>query len=160
MSRVHFIPTKELMNKANELFQSEKNKIKTLLPFADIQHIGSTVIPGSVTKGDLDIVVRVTKEEFNRSVEILKSMYKVNQPENWSETFASFKANTLEMDFGAQLVVIDSLSDDFHKLHDILKTNSQLLKEYNAMKLKYEGKNMNDYRKEKADFFQKLRNTL
>lgn len=155
---VYFKPTEEFLEKANKVFDEQKNKLKKLLPKADIQHIGSTAIPGSVTKGDLDINIRVSEEDFNKAVEVLKKLYDINQPENWHDNFASFKDDTnLGIDFGAQLVVIGSKYDDFTKLRDLLIKNPKLVEEYNQMKQKYQGKSMDEYRKEKADFFQKLR---
>ncbi|MFE3575677.1 GrpB family protein [Lysinibacillus sp. NPDC059133] len=52
--------------------------MKELLPEADIQHVGSTAIPDSVTKGDLDIQVRVSAEQFSIAVELLSNLYDRN----------------------------------------------------------------------------------
>ena len=158
MTKVHFKPTSEFIDLANKVYEEQRVKILELLPNANIEHIGSTSIPGSITKGDLDLVVSISKDEFRQAIEVLKSVYDVNQPENWSDTFASFKEEkSLDIDFGAQLVVKDSKSDDFTKLRDVLRENPFLVDELNALKLRYEGKSMDDYRKAKADFFQKLR---
>lgn len=158
MSKLYFKPSAEFLNKANKIFEEQKSRILSVIPNAGIHHIGSTAILDSVTKGDLDINVKVEEKDFTEAVKHLKKLYKINQPENWTSDFASFKDETsLGIDFGAQLVVRDSKSDDFTKMTEILKKNSDLLKEYNEMKLKYEGKSMNQYRKEKANFFQKLR---
>lgn len=158
MSIVYFKPASNFLEVANQIFGEQKLRIVQLLPYADVQHIGSTSIPNSVTKGDLDLVVRVPREEFKHTVEVLKPIYDINQPENWSDEFASFKdEKNLGIDFGAQLVVKDSKFDDFVKLRDILLENPELVEELNTIKMKYDGKSMEDYRKEKADFFQKLR---
>lgn len=158
MDNVQFRPVSDFVELANKIFEEEKAKLLQLLPYAEIQHIGSTSIHDSITKGDLDIVVRVPKEEFRIALEQLKSIYDINQPENWSDTFASFKdEKNLGIDFGAQLVIKDSKSDDFTKLRDILRQNPELVQELNSIKMKYNGKSMADYRKEKADFFERLR---
>lgn len=68
MNKVYFKPSEEFLEEANKVFDEQKDRLKKLLPEADIQHIGSTSIPGSVTKGDLDINVRVTKEDYHNQL--------------------------------------------------------------------------------------------
>ena len=158
MKGVHFQPAFNFSEKVNKTFEEQKVRIRQLLPYADVQHIGSTSVTNSITKGDLDVVVRVKKEEFKEAVELLKSIYDINQSDNWSDTLASFKDDdTLGIDFGAQLVVKDSKSDDFVKLRDVLIEHPELVEELNNIKAKHNGKAMKEYRKEKADFFQRLR---
>ena len=158
MDNVSFKPSEEFLELAEEIFQQEKLRILELIPSAVIEHIGSTAIPGSITKGDLDINVRVTKEIFDEAVEKLKTLYQINQPENWNDNFASFKDdNNFNLPIGVQLTIIDSEYDDFVSLRDLLISNQNLLEEYNQMKRKYEGRSMDDYRKEKSEFFEKLR---
>lgn len=158
MKNVRFQPVSNFLEQANKAFGKQKVRIKQLLPLADVQHVGSTSIPKAITKGDLDVVVRVPKEEFKKAIGLLKSIYEINQPKNWSDTFASFKDDrNLAIDFGAQLVVTGSKSDDFIKMRDIMIEHPELVAELNKIKMKYDGKSMKDYRKEKANFFQKLR---
>lgn len=155
MGNVNFKPSEEFLDKANKLFKEQKMRILSVIPNAKIEHIGSTAIAGSVTKGDLDINVRVPIDDFNDAISKLKGLYEINQPENWNEGFASFKNDAL--DLGVQLTVVGSKADDFVKLRDILINNPALAAEYNQMKQKCEGQDMDEYRKAKADFFQKLR---
>lgn len=68
---VHFMPEEEFRQKVERLFQDQKEKIQSLLPDADVQHIGSTAIPNSITKGDLDIQVRIPVEGFSMAVTTL-----------------------------------------------------------------------------------------
>jgi len=154
---VTFKPSEEFVFVANKVFTEQKEKILELLPFAEVYHIGGTVIPGLITKGDLDINVRITEKDFNSAVEVLKQMYEINQLHNWTNTYASFKDDTnLEIDFGAQLTVIDSPDDYFLEQRDMLLKNPELIKKLNLLKLKYEGKPMDEYRNEKNKFFEKM----
>lgn len=155
MNTVNFEPVDRFIDIANREFEKQKNRILELITFASVEHIGSTAIPGSITKGDLDINVRVRKENFEETVVTLKKLYQINQPENWKDDFASFKSEPLN--FGVQLTIIGSQADDFVRLRDILIDHPELLKECNEMKQRFEGKDMDEYRKEKAEFFEKLR---
>ena len=158
MAKVYFKQSKKFSNLAEKVFKQQRDRVIKLIPSADVQHIGSTSIPGSITKGDVDIQIRVSKGDFKTAIDKLKSIYDINQSENWNENFASFKdERSLGIDFGAQLTIANSKSDDFVKLRDVLNNNPKLLEEYNQMKLKYQGKSMEAYRKEKAEFFQRLR---
>lgn len=160
MNNVSFKPSEGFESLAEEIFQKEKSRILKLIPAAEVEHIGSTAIPGSITKGDLDINVRVV-DSFDDAVKQLKALYQINQPENWTDTFASFKDDdSFELPVGVQLTVMNSEYDDFVALRDLLIKSPNLLEEYNQMKLKYEGKDMDEYRKEKSDFFEKLRGIL
>ena len=74
---------------------------------------------------------------------------------NLAKVFFEIKDSGAEMvNFGFQ---IDSEDDDFSKLRDLLLQNSDLLEEFNQLKTKFEGKQMEDYRKEKGRFFDRLR---
>ncbi len=126
---------------------------------ADIQHIGSTAIPDSLTKGDLDVNVRVAKENFTVSVDTLKKMYEINQPHNWTPTYASFKDDTgLSMPFGIQLTVIGSPDDVFISQRDILLNRPDLVEKLNKLKVQFEGKSMDEYRKAKGVIFTEMIN--
>ena len=71
MESVYFAPEKEFRQKVERLFGEQKERIQILPPEADIQHIGSTAIPHSMTKGDLDIQVRISTERFQMAVDEL-----------------------------------------------------------------------------------------
>lgn len=78
-----FIPTQSIIGTANLVYAEKVLKLKKLLPFAEVHHVGSTAVPGSLTKGDLNINIRVIQEDFDRAVNILKSHYSIAQPQNW-----------------------------------------------------------------------------
>lgn len=155
--KVSFKDSSHFRDLADKVFEEQKTRILTAIPEAEIHHVGSTSIRGSITKGDLDINIRVKSENFFAAVEALKQMYEINQPENWDDDYASFKDDdSFEIDFGAQLVIVDSHHDFFTKQRDLLNSNPDLIEEYNKMKLKFENQDMDDYRKEKGVFFEKL----
>jgi GrpB-like predicted nucleotidyltransferase (UPF0157 family) len=156
MQTVSFKPASIFKEIAATVFQKQRERILKQLPFAEVHHIGSTAIPGSLTKGDLDLNVRVKRREFATAVELLKEMYAVNQPNNWTATFASFRDNKVGMNFGVQLTAIGSLEDTFLVHRDMLLNRPELVERLNALKTNYEGKPMNEYRKAKSDFFAKM----
>ncbi|OGZ57720.1 MAG: hypothetical protein A3F94_01775 [Candidatus Spechtbacteria bacterium RIFCSPLOWO2_12_FULL_38_22] len=154
MQTVNFIKTEDILKKINALFKIEKQKLTALFPDADIEHVGGTSVPGSLSKGDLDINIRVAPENFEKTVETLKTLYKINQLNNWSKGFASFKNEARELSI--QVTAISSPEDYFVAQRDYLKSHPKKVVELNTLKEKFEDKSMDEYRKEKEEFFEKL----
>lgn len=154
METVHFVKTEEVSEKVSALFDAEKTKLSELFPHADIQHIGGTSVPGTISKGDLDINVRVATDDFNSTTEKLKTIYEINQPNNWTVGFSSFKDDS--RDLGVQVTVIGSPDDCFVAQRDYLRAHPEKIAELNQLKERFEGKSMDEYRKEKGAFFEGL----
>lgn len=152
-----FIQTQSIIGTANLVYAEKVLKLKKLLPFTEVHHVGSTAVPGSLTKGDLDINIRVIQEDFDESVKILKSHYDIAQPQNWKPYFASFQdTGEKRISTGIQLSVIDSPGDCFLRIRQALLDSPEVLKTYNAMKQRHEGDNPSVYWKDKDAFFSKL----
>ena len=158
MESVNFKPQSDFADKAQKAFEEEKEKLATIIPNADIQHIGSTSIPNAITKGDLDLQVRIEGIDFQEAIEKLKKLYDINQPENWTENYASFKDGKRDMSIGIQLTVKGSGDDRlFQEQQKLLSNNPDVLKEYNEMKLSFEGKDIREYRAARHKFFETLK---
>jgi GrpB-like predicted nucleotidyltransferase (UPF0157 family) len=155
METVHFIKTEEITERVEALFTSEKHKLSSIFPDANIEHIGATSVPGSITKGDLDINVRVEPKDFQRAMEILAGLYQINQPDNWTSGFASFKDEC--RDLGVQLTALGSVDDFFVAQREYLKNHPEKVTDLNGLKSRFEGKSMDEYREEKGKFFEKLK---
>lgn len=154
---VSFKPASTFKVLAEKVFEDQKKSISDRLPLAEVHHIGSTAILNSLTKGDLDVNVRVKETDFDTAMETLKQMYDINQPDNWTNTFASFKDEKhVGMDFGVQVTVIGGPEDDFVQKRDILLGRPDLVEALNVLKMKWEGKSMDEYRKAKGEFFNKM----
>lgn len=156
MEKVNFFYNKSLYEKAEETFFKHKALIEKLLPEADVQHVGSTAIPNSITKGDLDIQVRVDTNIFSNAVKELAKLYELNEGSVKTETFRAFKDDSTVPPVGVQLTVINSEFDFFWKFREILLMNDNYRKEYDNLKRNYEGKEMEDYREAKNKFFEKV----
>ncbi|HKF82049.1 MAG TPA: GrpB family protein [Solirubrobacterales bacterium] len=134
--------------------ERERQRIARLLPGADVQHIGSTAIPGSLTKGDLDILVRVAGREFAAASPALSEIYEVHQPEEWQDDFASFALSPGgEIAVGVQLVVEAGESDRlFLGFRDLLRSHPELRDAYNQLKNAHRDDSVDSYREAKAKF--------
>ncbi len=135
------------------IFVKEKNFIYSSFPFVDIQHVGGTSIPGSITKKELDIQIRIVPDGLNEIVQFfLENGYKPHNQEIWTDTFAIMSAEKNGIPVDYMITVREAKEDDHYKLRDFLKENKDALNKYNALKIAYAGKNYGDYRKAKLEF--------
>ena len=154
METVTFKKSQYFKEKADRLFAEQKQRILKIVPTADVQHVGGTSVPDLLTKGDLDINVRVNQADFRHTHEGLEKIYEINQHKNWTHTFESYKDDdSFELSLGVQLTQIDSDDDDFIKHRDRLLRDKNLVNRFNELKKEFEGKDMVSYREAKAKFF-------
>lgn len=146
-------------DQATELFWQENKKIKERLEHADIQHVGSSAIPGTLTKGDVDIQVRVKQEDFDESSRVLESLYPINEKSEQKDSFRSFYTKDTILPLGVQLTVCHTPHDVFHKFRDVLLINEGYREQYDELKASYDGKDMMSYRAAQHHFFEQLKKT-
>jgi GrpB-like predicted nucleotidyltransferase (UPF0157 family) len=157
MDAVHFDDESVFRSRVDTIVAQEVARLQAVLPHADVQHIGGTSIPGALTKGDVDLVVRVSAAEFDAARTVLRGFYAINQPENWTPSFASFKDDHgLPLPFGAQLVVIGSADDVFITIRDRLSRDPAAFAAYNAIKRVHHGGDHARYRAAKTELIERL----
>lgn len=162
MGAVRIRPEAEIRAAVQAAFAEHRRRVLELVPGAEVEHVGSTAIRGALTKGDLDLLVRVEAREFDAAVAGLGGVYAVDQPENWTRTFASFSERRAAVPpVGLQLVVAGSAEDAlFGPFRDALVADPALLAEYNALKLDSDGEDYERYTDVKAEFVKRVLETL
>jgi GrpB-like predicted nucleotidyltransferase (UPF0157 family) len=138
--------------RAELLFDEISAELASILPGADIQHVGSTAVPGSLTKGDLDIVVRVTREAFPDAEKAISARFERNAGSDCADGFSAFMDSSTDPEIGVQLVAIGSACDDFLVWRDLLRANGVVRRQYDELKESYNGKSMDAYRDAKGKF--------
>jgi GrpB-like predicted nucleotidyltransferase (UPF0157 family) len=153
---MQFRPEEENRKAVAAAFEVHRDGIAELLPAAQIEHIGATAAPGSLTKGDLDLLVRVATGEFDAAVTALRERYAVNQPESWTPEFASFEQEPAgEIPVGVQLVIAGGSDDSlFLEWRDRLRSDSELRERFNAFKRGQTGAEPGEYIEAKARFIE------
>jgi GrpB-like predicted nucleotidyltransferase (UPF0157 family) len=131
-------------------------RLQHLLPHADIQHIGSTAIPGRLTKGDVDLVVRVAPARFAESEQLLAAHYARNEGSDRTPDFAAFKDDNAELPLGIQLAAISGSCDDFVRFRNLLRARPSLAYQYDAIKRQFNGRGMDEYRAAKGEFVERV----
>jgi GrpB-like predicted nucleotidyltransferase (UPF0157 family)/ribosomal protein S18 acetylase RimI-like enzyme len=153
--RVFFGDVASHRAKANRLFGDIAQRLRTLVPFAHIEHVGSTALPDGLTKGDLDVQVRVRLEDYDRACHVLASELEPN-PGGFVEQGKSFKDDTSDPPLGVHVTVIGGPSDIQHRQRDYLARRPHLRAEYDAVKRTFEGGDMSAYREAKDAFFTRV----
>ncbi|MEA9357583.1 GrpB family protein [Bacteriovorax sp. PP10] len=153
-------PYEDYSKHVNDLFVILSKELRSILPDARIEHIGSSAVPGSISKGDLDVFVGVDHSHFNQALSLIKSL-------DFYEKKGTFRSDELCMlvtdkfnyDVAVQLVSNGSEFEDFLKFRDLLKTNDEFVKEYNEVKLMAQYLDGNEYRQKKSIFITKILNS-
>ena len=153
MPKITLTPESDLAPQVQVALARVAAQIHSLLPKVEVEHIGATAIPGALTKGDLDVMVRVPPSQFLVAVAKLKTVFVVKQPKNWNESFASFGDDTAYgLPLGVQLVIWDSESDFLLYLRDHFIQLPHALEAYNQLKLRHADKGPEAYWKAKHIF--------
>ena len=146
-------PHDDVERLASDAFNEFVQLWKSDLPAsAEIEHVGATAIPGCLTKGDLDICIRVAATEFEAADSILGRNFQRNLGSVRSGAFSAFMDDDRIPPLGVQLVAKGSDLDFFVEFRNRLRESDTLLTSYNDLKRRYEGRDMEEYRSAKADF--------
>lgn len=139
------------------LFGEVAREVERQLPFARIEHVGASSIPGAVSKGDLDVFVGVARCDFRLSIALLKQLgYSEKANTLRTESLCMLETRRFASDVAIQLVENGSPFETFLRFRDLLQADATLLAEYNAMKRACEGLDADSYRRRKADFIEGL----
>jgi len=120
--------------------------------------MGATAVPGSITKGDLDLLVRVSASDFAVAVATLENRYAIHQRQNWTPAYASFMDGEAgDVPVGVQLVVADSdLDAAFVSIRSLLRGRPDLVEQSNELKRSFEGGDPEAYVAAKQAFIERL----
>ncbi|AUT34549.1 MULTISPECIES: GrpB family protein [Acinetobacter calcoaceticus/baumannii complex] len=155
-----FLEPEKYQQRCAQLFNSYHKAICALLPFAKIEHIGSSAIPNAISKGDLDIYIEVIPEQFEFAIEQLKTLNFIEK----QNTFRTHELCMLESlnndDVAFQIVVTDSVFTFFLTFKNKLISSPTLVNEYNQLKLQCSHLDPDQYRTIKSDFINRVLNHL
>jgi GrpB-like predicted nucleotidyltransferase (UPF0157 family) len=115
---------------------------------------GAASVPGALTKGDIDLHLRVPQECFDAVVARLRQVYPVASPHAWAATLAVYEVPG-PRPTGLAVTPLDSEHDRrFVNAWRSLRHSPALLGEYNALKSAAAG--TADYERRKSDFFTRI----
>jgi GrpB-like predicted nucleotidyltransferase (UPF0157 family) len=154
----HFVQAGEIKEEVESYFNKEIKNLRGLLGHLVVgfEHVGGTAIPGALTKKDVDIQIRISKEDFSKVIELMKTCNKIKKLEIWTQNKAIFKNKEKDFSTDYLVTVVNSDADVYYKARELLKNNSQLLSKYNKLKKSFEGKTYMEYRPAKDSFWREI----
>lgn len=155
--RMAFVPEAEVREGVALLYSRVERQLNELLPDAEIQHVGSTAIPGCLTKGDLDVQVRVTSEAYVEARRKLADIYAINAGGFIADDATSFENYDTFPPHGVHLTVIDGSGDIQWRFRDALRASEDLREDYNDLKRSFEERSAQEYRNAKYHFVLRVR---
>ncbi len=155
-----FLEPEQYQQRCTQLFNSYQKEISTLLPFAKIEHIGSSAIPNAISNGDIDIYVEVKSDQFEFAIEQLKTLNFIEK-QNTLRTHELCMLESLnDDDVAFQIVVSGSIFTFFLAFKNKLIESPTLVNEYNQLKLQCSHLDPDQYRTIKSDFINRVLNHL
>lgn len=149
---VSFVPESRVRAQVMQSFEKLRITLEPVVEGGEIHHVGSTAIPGSLTKGDLDVQIRVKKTQFETVSSRLRAIYVVNEGGFTGTDAISFEHKDGDVSIGIHLTVIDGSCDLQHRFRDRLLASIPLQKEYDQLKRRFDGRSMKAYRDAKEQF--------
>ena len=147
-----FVPESEVRESVARLYSRLEKQLGELLPGADIQHVGSTAIPGCMTKGDLDIQVRVPPQTYAEAKRKLAEIYEINDGGFVADDATSFEDYATQPPHGVHLTVVNGSCDIQWRFRDAIRASEELRREYDEFKRSFEGQSAEAYRNAKYYF--------
>lgn len=152
---MRFYEDYEYQPKCLKLFNNYKNIIEGLMPFARVEHIGSSSVPGAISKGDLDIFVGVDTDKMHITINTIKDLG-FKEKKNTLRTPELCMLESETEDVAVQVISNGSEFEFFIFFRDKLCSSKKLVLEYNSLKKSCEGMDEDEYRRIKSRFIEKV----
>lgn len=132
-------------------------RLSALLPYAEVEHVGSTAVPGCIGKGDVDVLVRVLATDFATAAAALDALLTRSVRNDANDSYVEYDWRQEGVAASVQLVVAGSFLDGrFHGLKRVLLSDPGAIERYNALKASCAGVSMDVYRERKRELIDEL----
>ncbi|MEU8234303.1 GrpB family protein [Actinoplanes sp. NPDC048967] len=146
-------PAAEVITTARAILAHEQARLAALLGEHELALVGGSSVPGALTKGDVDLHLRVPAAGFGAAVAALREIYVVVRPEIWQESLATFEVPGAPLPTGVAVTPVGSEHDTrFRRGWQLLAADPALVDAYNAMKLRHRDR-PEKYEQRKSAFF-------
>ena len=152
-----FLKPEFYQDKVNTIFKDLKKDLLDKIPYCRVEHVGSSAIPGTISKGDLDVFVGIDQDKFENALVQIKDLGFIEKQDTLrTQSLCMLITDKYNHDVAVQLVANHSEWEDFLLFRDLLRSNPILVEEYNQLKLECVDLNENDYRLKKSQWIESL----
>lgn len=144
------VEIKQFNSQAKKVGELVVSKIKKKLPNLKVLFMGAIAL-GIAGQNDIDIYVLSAPGDFDKYLPALKKFF--GKPKKTYKTFIEWEF--VEGGYQVELYLTE-LPERQIKVFEILKSDKKLLKEYEKLKLFFDGKSFRDYQKAKYEFYNKI----
>lgn len=153
-SGMRFFNPSEYQQRAEQDFIEIRGRLSKAVPYAEIEHIGSSAIKGAVSKGDLDILVRIEGAQFAEAQAAIETLgFTVKQGTLRTDSLCMLEG---PQGIAVQLIERGSKFEMFARFRDLMNAAPDLVEKYNALKMSSTGLSEEEYRARKSKFIEAL----
>jgi GrpB-like predicted nucleotidyltransferase (UPF0157 family) len=153
---LEFVPSELVLPRAEAALRRERQRLATLAPGSEVVLTGASSLPGTLTRGDIDLHLRVPPPAWAVTVAALSEAYRVVNPEIWTSTLATFGAPDDDL-VGIAATPVGSEHDvRFRAAWERLAGDAVALAAYNELKRSHAGGDLAEYLAAKGAFFERL----
>lgn len=129
-------------------------ELATLLPEARVEEVGTSALPGALSKGDLDVCVSVDPDDHAAAVQrLIQAGYRIKADTLRGPELCMLEAPPGAVDLALQVVARGSRFERiFLGFRDALRAHPELVQRYNAVKQQAAPRGASGYRAAKAAF--------
>jgi GrpB-like predicted nucleotidyltransferase (UPF0157 family) len=150
---MQLIPAELIRPAADQSIAVMRTQLKDLGVTGEVVLVGGSSVPGALTRGDIDLHLRVPPTDFDSVLGVLKEVFTVVHPEIWATTLAAFEVTD---DPPVALAVTPAGSEHdvrFTRSWQLLAADPELVQEYNDVK---QSATDAEYEARKSAFFDML----
>jgi len=138
--------------------QTTLESLSRVVPTEFIHEVGSTAVPGVIGKQDLDFLVRAPQSQFVQIRGQLDKVFSRNTNQLSNNQYQGYLVES-ELDVAIQLTIQGCEFDTFLDFNQRLLNDPSLVSGYNALKRRFDGRDMDSYRQAKRQFIEQALST-
>jgi GrpB-like predicted nucleotidyltransferase (UPF0157 family) len=139
-SPVALLRSDDVLPLAARILELERAMLLPALPGAELLLTGSSSIPGLLTRGDVDLHLRVPAALYDAALDLLRDTCVPVNGQIWTDGFATFETHEHEVPTGIAVTAIGDEHDElFRRTWDRLRADPDLADAFNAVKQASQG---------------------